>query len=270
MIATSTVFQQDHNGYTHQDPGILTHLAEKTPEYIREYLPADTNSLLAVMDEAFKGEDVINLIVSSKHPRPQFYSAAEAEELVREGYKVIDWASTVSADEEPDLVIAAAGTEPNLEALAAITILHKAFPELKIRFVNVIDILKLRHPSVDARGLSDEEFDKVFTTDKPVIFAFHGYEGMIRDIFFNRHNHNLRVHGYRENGDITTPFDMRVMSELDRFHLAQDAANAALGDAASAFAAKMDETIAFHHDYIRENGDDIPEVQNWKWENVNK
>ena len=134
---------------------------------------------------------------------------------------MIDWASTVSADEEPDLVIAAAGTEPNLEALAAITILHKAFPELKIRFVNVVDILKLRHPSVDARGLSDEEFNKVFTTDKPVIFAFHGYEGMIRDIFFNRHNHNLRVHGYRENGDITTPFDMRVMSELDRFHLAQ-------------------------------------------------
>ena len=270
LIATSTVFQQDHNGYTHQDPGILTHLAEKTPEYIREYLPADTNSLLAVMDEAFKGEDVINLIVSSKHPRPQFYSAAEAEELVREGYKVIDWASTVSADEEPDLVIAAAGTEPNLEALAAITILHKAFPELKIRFVNVIDILKLRHPSVDARGLSDEEFDKVFTTDKPVIFAFHGYEGMIRDIFFNRHNHNLRVHGYRENGDITTPFDMRVMSELDRFHLAQDAANAALGAEAAEFAAQMDETVAFHNAYIRENGDDIPEVQNWKWENVNK
>ena len=156
------------------------------------------------MDQAFKEEDKINLIVASKHPRPQFYSVDEAEELVREGYKVIDWASTVSADEEPDLVIAAAGTEPNLEALAAVTILHKAFPELKIRFVNVVDILKLRHPSVDARGLSDEEFDKVFTTDKPVIFAFHGYEGMIRDIFFNRHNHNLRVHGYRENGDITT------------------------------------------------------------------
>ena len=128
----------------------------------------------------------------------------------------------------------------------------------------------MRHPSVDPRGLSDEEFDKVFTTDKPVIFAFHGYEGMIRDIFFNRHNHNLRVHGYRENGDITTPFDMRVMSELDRFHLAQDAANAALGAEAAEFAAQMDETIAFHNAYIREHGDDIPEVHNWKWENVNK
>ncbi|MBY5021694.1 phosphoketolase family protein [Streptococcus suis] len=268
LIATSTVFQQDHNGYTHQDPGILTHLAEKTPEYIREYLPADTNSLLAVMDKAFKAEDKINLIVTSKHPRPQFYSVAEAEELVEKGYKVIDWASTVSIDEEPDVVFAAAGTEPNLEALAAISILHQAFPELKIRFINVVDILKLRHPDVDPRGLSDEEFDKLFTTDKPIIFAFHAYEGMIRDIFFKRHNHNLHVHGYRENGDITTPFDMRVMSELDRFHLAKDAAIASLGEQATAFASKMDETVAFHKDYIREHGDDIPEVQNWKWEHL--
>ncbi|HGA0272294.1 TPA: phosphoketolase [Streptococcus agalactiae] len=268
LIAASTVFQQDHNGYTHQDPGILTHLAEKTPEYIREYLPADTNSLLAVMDKAFKAEDKINLIVTSKHPRPQFYSIAEAEELVAEGYKVIDWASNVSLNQEPDVVFAAAGTEPNLEALAAISILHKAFPELKIRFVNVLDILKLRHPSQDARGLSDEEFNKVFTTDKPVIFAFHGYEDMIRDIFFSRHNHNLHTHGYRENGDITTPFDMRVMSELDRFHLAQDAALASLGNKAQAFSDEMNQMVAYHKDYIREHGDDIPEVQNWKWENI--
>lgn len=268
LIAASTVFQQDHNGYTHQDPGILTHLAEKTPEYIREYLPADTNSLLAVMDKAFKAEDKINLIVTSKHPRPQFYSIAEAEELVAEGYKVIDWASNVSLNQEPDVVFAAAGTEPNLEALAAISILHKAFPELKIRFVNVLDILKLRHPSQDARGLSYEEFNKVFTTDKPVIFAFHGYEDMIRDIFFSRHNHNLHTHGYRENGDITTPFDMRVMSELDRFHLAQDAALASLGNKAQAFSDEMNQMVAYHKDYIREHGDDIPEVQNWKWENI--
>ncbi|WP_283572247.1 phosphoketolase family protein [Streptococcus agalactiae] len=268
LIAASTVFQQDHNGYTHQDPGILTHLAEKTPEYIREYLPADTNSLLAVMDKAFKAEDKINLIVTSKHPRPQFYSIAEAEELVAEGYKVIDWASNVSLNQEPDVVFAAAGTEPNLEALAAISILHKAFPELKIRFVNVLDILKLRHPSQDARGLSDEEFNKVFTTDKPVIFAFHGYEDMIRDIFFSRHNHNLHTHGYRENGDITTPFDMRVMSELDRFHLTQDAALASLGNEAQAFSDEMNQMVAYHKDYIREHGDDIPEVQNWKWENI--
>ena len=270
LIATSTVFQQDHNGYTHQDPGLLTHLAEKKPEFVREYLPADTNSLMAVMAEALSSEDKINLIVSSKHPRPQFYSVEEAKELVREGYKVIDWASTVKEGEEPDVVIAAAGTEPNLEALAGISILHKQFPELKIRFINVVDILKLRSPKVDPRGLSDEEFDKLFTADKPVVFCFHGYEGMIRDLFFDRHNHNVHIHGYRENGDITTPFDMRVLSEMDRFHVAKDAAVAVYGDKASEFAAKMDETVEFHHSYIREHGEDIPEVVSWKWENVNK
>lgn len=270
LIATSTVFQQDHNGYTHQDPGLLTHLAEKKPEFVREYLPADTNSLMAVMAEALSSEDKINLIVSSKHPRPQFYSVEEAKELVSEGYKVIDWASTVKEGEEPDVVIAAAGTEPNLEALAGISILHKQFPELKIRFINVVDILKLRSPKVDPRGLSDEEFDKLFTTDKPVVFCFHGYEDMIRDLFFNRHNHNVHIHGYRENGDITTPFDMRVLSEMDRFHVAKDAAVAVYGDKASEFAAKMDETVEFHHNYIREHGEDIPEVVNWQWENVNQ
>ena len=270
LIATSTVFQQDHNGYTHQDPGLLTHLAEKKPEFVREYLPADTNSLMAVMAEALSSEDKINLIVSSKHPRPQFYSVEEAKELVSEGYKVIDWASTVKDGEEPDVVIAAAGTEPNLEALAGISILHKQFPELKIRFINVVDILKLRSPKVDPRGLSDEEFDKLFTADKPVVFCFHGYEGMIRDLFFDRNNHNVYIHGYRENGDITTPFDMRVLSEMDRFHVAKDAAVAVYGDKASKFAAKMDETVEFHHSYIREHGEDIPEVVSWKWENVNK
>src|SRR5699024_10770561 len=152
LISTSTVFQQDHNGYTHQDPGVLTHLAEKKPEFIREYLPADANSLMAVMDKALQEKEVINLIVSSRHPRHQFYSADEAQELVDNGLKVIDWASTDNG-EEPDLVIAAAGTEPNLEALAAVTILHEAFPDMKIRFINVVDLLKLRHPNVDPRGL---------------------------------------------------------------------------------------------------------------------
>ena len=269
LIATSTVFQQDHNGYTHQDPDLLTHLAEKTPEFIREYLPADTNSLLAVMDKALQDEDKINLIVSSKHPRPQFYSADEAQELVEKGYKVIDWASTDNG-ETPDVVIAAAGTEPNLEALAAISILNKAFPEMKIRFINIVDILKLRHPEVDARGLTDDEFNNLFTTDKPIIYAFHGYEGMIRDIFFKRQNHHISIHGYRENGDITTPFDMRVLSELDRFHLAKDAAEAVYGDAAGAFKEKMLDTVAYHTDYIREHGSDIPEVLDWKWESLTK
>ncbi|KPG74234.1 phosphoketolase family protein [Enterococcus sp. RIT-PI-f] len=265
IIATSTVFQQDHNGYTHQDPGIITHLAEKKPAFIREYLPADANTLMAVMDHALKEKQVINLIVSSKHPRPQFYSTDEAELLVKEGAKIIEWASTTGPN-EPDLVIAAAGTEPNLEALAAITLLNEAYPSLKIRFINVVDILRLRHPLVDPRGLKDAEFDRLFTKDKPIIFAFHGYEGLIRDIFFSRHNHNLHIHGYRENGDITTPFDMRVLSEMDRFHLAIAAVNAINANESTAFIQKMNAKLAFHHEYIRKNGEDIPDVINWHWQ----
>ncbi|PQD90436.1 phosphoketolase, partial [Enterococcus faecium] len=235
LIASSTVFQQDHNGYSHQDPGILTHLAEKKAEFIREYLPADANTLLAVMDKAFRSSEKINLIISSKHPRAQFYSAEEAAVLVNEGLKIIDWASTAK-EEEPELVIAAAGTESNLEALAAVTLLLEEFPKLKIRFINVVDLLKLRHPSQDPRGLSDEEFDQYFTKDKPILFAFHGYETLVRTIFFDRHNHHLMIHGYKENGDITTPFDMRVVNELDRYHLAKDAALKIKGSQAEDFA----------------------------------
>lgn len=266
IVSTSTSFQQDHNGYTHQDPGILTHLAEKKPEFIREYLPADANSLLALAPKLFKSQNTINLLVTSKHPRPQFYTAQEAEMLVENGLGIIDWAST-DANAEPDIVIAAAGTEPNLESLAAITILHKHFPELKIRFINVIDLLKLRSPEQDPRGLSDDEFDHYFTKDKPVLFAFHGFEGLIRDIFYTRHNRNLVVHGYREEGDITTPFDMRVVNELDRFHLAKDVMLHVAGyeDKAAAFVQEMDNTLQYHHDYIREHGDDIPAVQDWVW-----
>ncbi|MHC9533547.1 phosphoketolase family protein [Dellaglioa sp. L3N] len=266
VIATSTVFQQDHNGYTHQDPGMLGHLADKKPEFIREYTPADANSLLAVMNTTLQSEEMINLVVSSKHPRPQFYSADEAQELVENGLKVIDWASTAKGD-DVDIVIAAAGTEPNLESLAAVDLLNAAFPELKIRFINVVDILKLRHPKIDPRGFSDEEFDGYFTTDKPVVFAFHGFEAMVRDIFYDRHNHNIAIHGYRENGDITTPFDMRVLNQMDRFNLAKDAVLQAghLGEMGDAFVKEMDAKIAEHEAYIREHGDDLPEVNNWKW-----
>ncbi|MCD1025670.1 phosphoketolase family protein [Enterococcus sp. SMC-9] len=267
LISSSTAFQQDHNGYTHQDPGILTHLAEKKPEFIREYLPADTNTLMAVMAKTLASAEKINLIVSSKHPRPQFYSVEEAEILVKDGLKIIEWAST-DGDESPDVVIAAAGTEPNMEALAAITILHKDFPDLKIRFINVVDLLKLRHPAVDKRGLTTEEFNSYFTKDKPIVFCFHGYEGLIRDIFFDRENRNLHIHGYRENGDITTPFDMRVFSEMDRFHVAQDAARAVYGSKSAEFVQKMTDTLNYHHDYVRANGVDIPEVENWRWEEL--
>ena len=265
VVSTSTVFQQDHNGYTHQDPGILGHLADKKPEFIREYLPADANTLLAVFDKVLNDREKINLIVSSKHPRPQFYTAAEAKELVDKGLKIIDWAST-DHNAEPDVVIAACGTEPNLESLAAISILHEKLPDLKIRFINIVDLLKLRSPKHDPRGLSDEEFDAFFTKDKPILFAFHGYEGLVRDLFFDRHNHNVMIHGYRENGDITTPFDMRVLNQMDRFDLVKDVVlNLPDADKYGQIAAEMDSIIAKHNQYIRDEGADLPEVENWTW-----
>ena len=265
VIATSTVFQQDHNGYTHQDPGILAHLADKKPEFIREYLPADANSLLAVFDKVLNDRDKINLIVASKHPRQQFYSATEAKQLVENGLKIIDWAST-DHGVKPDVVMVACGTESNLEALAAISILHKEVPDLKIRFINVVDLLKLRSPKIDARGLSDFEFDYYFTKDTPIVFAFHGYEGLIRDIFFERHNHNLAIHGYRENGDITTPFDMRVVNQMDRFDLVKSALLKQPDvEKYGQLIAKMDSILAKHHQYIRQEGTDLPEVENWQW-----
>ncbi|MCL1631433.1 phosphoketolase family protein [Sporolactobacillus sp. CPB3-1] len=266
LIASSTVFQQDHNGYTHQDPGLLTHLAEKKQEYIREYLPADANTLLAVAAKVFKSSDKINLVVASKHPRPQWFSMDEATELVDTGLGIIDWASTDQGT-EPDIVIASAGTEPTLECLAAIQLLHRTFSEMKIRFVNVVDLLKLRTPKKSSRGLSNEAFDHYFTRDRPVLFAFHGYEGLIESLFYGRHNRNLTVHGYRENGDITTPFDMRVLNHLDRFHLAKAAVlmQPRCAEKRDAFIARMDHAIARHNRYIREEGDDLPEVLEWKW-----
>ena len=265
VVSTSTVFQQDHNGYTHQDPGILGHLADKKPEFIREYLPADANTLLAVFDKVLNDREKINLIVSSKHQRPQFYTAAEAKELVDKGLKIIDWAST-DHNAEPDVVIAACGTEPNLESLAAVSILHEKLPDLKIRFINIVDLLKLRSPKHDPRGLSDEEFDAFFTKDKPILFAFHGYEGLVRDLFFDRHNHNVMIHGYRENGDITTPFDMRVLNQMDRFDLVKDVVlNLPDADKYGQIAAEMDSIIAKHNQYIRDEGADLPEVENWTW-----
>ncbi len=269
IIAASTVFQQDHNGYTHQDPGALTHLAEKKPEYIREYLPADANTLLAVGDVIFRSQEKINYVVTSKHPRQQWFSIEEAKQLVDNGLGIIDWASTDQGS-EPDIVFAAAGTEPTLETLAAIQLLHDSFPEMKIRFVNVVDILKLRSPKVDPRGLSDDEFDAYFTKDKPVIFAFHGYEGLLRDIFYYRHNHNVAFHGYRENGDITTPFDMRVLSQMDRFDLVKSVAlSLPNADKYGQLVAEMDAKVAKHHQYIRDEGTDLPEVENWEWEPLN-
>lgn len=268
VVATSTVFQQDHNGYTHQDPGLLGHLADKKPEFIREYLPADANTLLAVFDKILNDRQKINLVVSSKHPRAQWFTPEEAKELVDYGLKMIDWAST-DHGEEPDVVIASSGTEPTIESLAAISILNKKLPNLKVRYINVVDILKLRSQNLDPRGLSHEEFDMYFTKDKPVIFAFHGYEGLVRDLFFDRHNRNLHVHGYRENGDITTPFDMRVLNQMDRFDLVKSVVKNLPNAAKYAhIVQEMNGMIAKHNQYIRDEGKDLPEVENWKWESV--
>lgn len=268
VIATSTVFQQDHNGYTHQDPGLLGHLADKKPEFIREYLPADANTLLAVFDKVLNDRQKINLIVSSKHPRPQWFTVDEAKELVDKGLKIIDWASTEQVG-EPDIVFASAGTEPTIESLAAISILHEKLPELKIRYINVVDLLKLRSQKLDPRGLSDEEFDRYFTKNKPVVFAFHGYEGLIKDLFFDRHNHNLYVHGYRENGDITTPFDMRVLNQMDRFDLVKEAVlSLPDADKHTHIVKEMESIITKHNQHIREEGVDLPEVENWVWKEL--
>ncbi|MGV0168273.1 phosphoketolase family protein [Furfurilactobacillus sp. WILCCON 0119] len=270
IINTSTVFQQDHNGYTHQDPGMLGHMAEKGHELVNEYLPADANSLLAVMNKSLQSREVINLIVASKHPRTQWFSIDEATELVNNGLGIIPWASN-DDNVEPDVVFAAAGTEPMMESLAAVSLLHEIFPELKFRFINVVDLLKLRKKGDDQddRGMTDEEFDRYFTTDKPVIFAFHGFENTLRGLIYDRHNHNVHFHGYRENGDITTPFDMRVLNEMDRYHLAKDAINASkFAEQAGEFTQHMDDMVAKHNQFIRDEGTDMPEVNAWQWKDI--
>ncbi|MCT7721668.1 MAG: phosphoketolase, partial [Lactobacillus crispatus] len=267
FVATSTVFQQDHNGYTHQDPGILTHLYEKNrPDLVHEYLPSDTNTLLAVGDKALQDRECINVLVTSKQPRPQWFSIEEAKKLVDKGLGYIDWAST-DKGVKPDVVFASTETEPTIETLAAIDILHKKFPDLKIRYINVVDVMKLMDPKDNKNGLSTEEFDRLFPKDVPVIFAWHGYKSMMESIWFARKRYNVHIHCYEENGDITTPFDMRVLNHLDRFDLAKDAVESIdkLKGKNADFISHMDDLLEKHHQYIRDNGKDMPEVTEWQW-----
>ena len=275
LIATSTAFQQDHNGYTHQDPGMLTHLAEKKSNFIREYLPADGNSLLAVQARAFTERQKLNLIVASKQPRQQWFTADEADELATEGLKIIDWASTAPSG-DVDITFASAGTEPTIETLAALWLINQAFPEVKFRYVNVVELLRLQKKSEaylnSERELSDEEFNKFFQADKPVIFGFHGFEDLVESFFFERKfRGDVYVHGYREDGDITTTYDMRVYSKLDRFHQAKEAAEvlSANGkidqDAAVTFITKMEDILEKHYEVTRNEGHDIEEFTNWNW-----
>ena len=275
LIATSTAFQQDHNGYTHQDPGMLTHLAEKKSNFIREYLPADGNSLLAVQARAFSERQKVNLIVASKQPRQQWFTADEAEELATEGLKIIDWASTAPSG-DVDITFASAGTEPTIETLAALWLINQAFPEVKFRYVNVVELLRLQKKSEaylnSERELSDDDFNKFFQADTPVIFGFHGFEDLVESFFFERKfRGDVYVHGYREDGDITTTYDMRVYSKLDRFHQAKEAAEilSANGkidqDAAVTFITKMEDILAKHYEVTRNEGHDIEGFTNWNW-----
>ena len=278
LVSTSTVFQQDHNGYTHQDPGMLTHLAEKKSDFIRQYLPADGNTLLAVFDRAFKDRQKVNHIVASKQPRQQWFSIDEAEELATKGLKTIDWASTVAEGE--DIVFASAGVEPTIETLAAVDLINDAFPAVKMRYVNVVELERLQKkngPLNDDRALSDSEFSSFFgESGTPVVFGFHGYEDLIESFFYERQHLGLHVHGYREDGDITTAYDMRVYSELDRFHQAKDAVNTLIAKgvideaAGKAFDKKMDDILAKHFKITRDEGRDIEEFTKWQWTPLKK
>lgn len=266
LIMASTVWQQDHNGFTHQDPGFMDHIANKKADVVRLYLPPDANCLLSTMDHCLRSRNYVNVIIASKHPRPQWLSMEEAVKHCTQGISIWEWAST-DQNQEPDIVMACAGETPTLETLAAVSILHEEIPELKIRVVNVVDLFKLQPKNEHPHGLSDEEYDMIFTKDKPIIFNFHGYPTLIHELTYRRHNRNLHVRGYKEEGTITTPFDMRVQNDIDRFHLVQDVILRLpqLGNKGAYLYQKMSDKLVQHSQYIREVGLDMPEIANWKW-----
>ena len=265
-VLTSHIWQQDHNGYTHQDPGFLNHLVTKKADIVRIYLPADANMLISCFDHAIKSKNYINVIVASKHERPQWLNMDEAIKHCTNGIGIWKWASN---DEgyEPDIVMACAGDTPTLETLAATKILNEFFPEVKIRVINVVDLMKLESNTNHPHGLTEDEFDMLFTKDKPVIFAFHGYPSLVHQLTYKRTNNNIHVHGYKEEGTITTPFDMRVQNHLDRFHLVMDALNYLdiLGERRASLNEWCKEKLLEHNAYIREYGEDMPYVKDWKW-----
>ena len=266
FILTSNVWQQDHNGFTHQDPGFLDHIANKKADVVRMYLPPDTNSLLSCFDHCIKSKNYVNAIVASKHPSCQWLSMEQAVKHCTQGIGIWEWASN-DCGEEPDVVMACCGDTPTLETMAAVTILRDELPELKIRVVNVVDLFKMESDHKHPHGLSDAEYDAIFTPDKPVIFAFHGYPTLIHELTYERNNHNMSVHGYQEEGTITTPFDMRVQNQLDRFSLVKDAVMhlPQLGNRGSFLIQKMNDKLVEHKQYIAEYGQDLEEIRNWEW-----
>ncbi|HBA37174.1 MAG TPA: phosphoketolase, partial [Firmicutes bacterium] len=266
LLLTSHCWQQDHNGYTHQDPGLINHILTKKPSVARIYLPPDANTLLSTMDHCLRSKDYINVVVASKHPRPQWLSIKEAEEHCRRGVGVWNWASN-DGGKEPDVVLACSGETPTLEALAAVTILREYVPKLKVRLINVVDLFRLTPNKVHPHGLTDAQYDKIFTKNKPIIFAFHGYPSVIHELTYNRTNQNLHVHGYVEEGTITTPFDMRVQNRLDRFNLVLDVLKYMTKYDKECLEAKKycNKMLKKHESTIGETGVDINEVRNWKW-----
>ncbi len=265
-ILSSNVWQQDHNGFTHQDPGFLDHVANKKADVVRMYLPPDTNCLLSCFDHCIRSKNYVNVMVTSKHPRPQWLTMEQAVKHCTQGIGIWEWASN-DQGEEPDVVLACCGDTPTLECLAAVTIMREPLPQVKIRFINVVDLFKLQPQSAHPHGLSDADFNALFTKDKPIIFAFHGYPTLIHELLYHRENRNLFVCGYNEEGTITTPFDMRVQNEIDRFHLVLDMIKALpeLGNKGSYLYQKMMDTLVAHKQYISEYGQDLPEVRDWKW-----
>jgi xylulose-5-phosphate/fructose-6-phosphate phosphoketolase len=266
-LLSSHVWRQDHNGFTHQDPGFIDVACNKKAEVVRVYLPPDANCLLSVMDHCLRSRHYVNIVVAGKHPAPQWLPMDAAVRHCAMGIGIWPWASNDESG-EPDVVMAAAGDVPTLEVLAAVTILRKMLPELRIRVINVVDLMKLQPTSEHPHGLPDADFDALFTTDKPIIFAYHGYPWLIHRLTYRRTNHhNLHVRGYKEEGTITTPFDMTVLNDLDRFDLARDVVQRLpkLGSRAAYLTQTLEEKLLEHHDYIREHGEDMPEVLEWRW-----
>ena len=266
IILCSHIWQQDHNGFTHQDPGFLDHMANKKADVVRLYLPPDTNCLLSCFDHCIRSKNYVNVMVASKHPRPQWLSMEEAVKHCTQGIGIWSWAST-DRGEEPDVVMACAGDTPTLETLAAVQILHEEIPDLKIRVINVVDLFKLQPATEHPHGLTDAEYDMLFTKNKPIVFAFHGYPTLIHELTYRRHNRDLHVRGYKEEGTITTPFDMRVQNDIDRFHLVQDVLLRLpqYGNKTAYLYQKMSDKLVAHKQFIDEYGRDMPEIENWKW-----
>ena len=265
-VLASNVWQQDHNGFTHQDPGFLDHVANKKADVVRLYLPPDANCLLSCFDHCIRSRNYVNVIVASKHPRPQWLTMEQAVKHCTQGIGIWQWAST-DEGQEPDIVMACCGDTPTLETLAAVTILRDAFPELKIRVVNVVDLMRLQSEEQHPHGLSQQEYNAIFTADKPIVFAFHGYPSLIHELTYKRMNKNIHVRGYIEEGTITTPFDMRVLNRLDRFNLVQTAVYnlPQLGNRGAYLIQQMKDKLVEHKQFIAKYGVDLPEVANWKW-----